>query len=592
MGADILPIERGYGVYRLGVRFVFFLFVLCGCLPSNAQLPSYDMVFHKSYAERSLLFDTLIVPSLKQLPQAAFNKEIDKIVKQAKAEDDYAVELEAELCMREYNIDRELEHVDERIATMEKLLSGLDKKKYPEYAALIMFDLGNNYSGKKHNYSKGFENYINTYELVRKFSSKQFPDKKDIIVNIANRYYALGDYLKAKELLFSADSLPPSYVKVANYNNQNTLGLIYRNTGVLDSALHCFEKAYQLAQSDNDAVWAAIAKGNIGITYYMSKQYDKAIPLLKEDINGCILYGNRAYDNALHSLMVLAQIHLDMDSLSAAAEDITLAYKYLDETRDKVRRLAELYPVLALYHFKTGNLRKAYLLQDTTLIYKDSIEARDNIYKLAKVEYRKDIEKRQAELEHLLAEKRYIEFARNGLLGGVLLLFVIALLIINRQRLKHKIKQDHYLSEKKLAQQELSGFTQRLQEKNALIEKSAHEIQRLEASLSDTEKEQVDNEVLQQLYASTILTDEEWEEFKTMFEQVHSGFLQRLKNKMPGLSPADTRFLVLSKLKLSNKEMAGILGVQPETIRTYKYRLRKKYDLPEDDNITELVDAI
>ena len=81
-------------------------------------------------------------------------------------------------------------------------------------------------------------------------------------------------------------------------------------------------------------------------------------------------------------------------------------------------------------------------------------------------------------------------------------------------------------------------------------------------------------------------------EFKELFEQVHVGFLQRLKEKMPGLTPADTRFLVLTRLKLSNKEMAGILGVQPDSIRTSKYRLRKKFNLDDDSDITALVSEI
>ncbi len=54
---------------------------------------------------------------------------------------------------------------------------------------------------------------------------------------------------------------------------------------------------------------------------------------------------------------------------------------------------------------------------------------------------------------------------------------------------------------------------------------------------------------------------------------------------MPELTPADTRFLVLSKLNLSNKEMAGILVCATDTIRSYKHRLRRRFDLPEDANI-------
>lgn len=546
-----------------------------------------------------MLFDTVVLTQLKKLDVKSFNHEMDKLEQKAIDEGDYGVQLEVIMGRYDYTDRHDLSDYDEKIATMEKLLSELDRKRYPEYAALIMFDLGNNYFGKKHNYTLAFENYINTYNLVKKFSVAQFPDKKNILVYLASRYYNFGELEKARELLLMADTLPGSWVRVTNYNNKNTLGLICRNEEKYDSAISYFQRTYELAANDSDEVWSAIALGNIGITYYLAGDYEKAIPLLKKDVAGCLEYGVGAYDNAVNSLLILSEIYLNKGALKETAGNIGVIYKYLDSTRDKMKHQASFYPVLSEYYYQKGDVRKAYVMKDSAMIYKDSLAERDNIYKLAKVEYRKEIEKHHADIKRLNAEKKYIEFVRNGLVVGVILLFIIALLVVNRQRLKYILKQNKLLSEKKLTQQELTNaskqlesYTQRLQEKNALIEKSADEIERLQSTLSQTQQEQVNNDVLQQLYASTILTDEEWEEFKLLFEQVHRGFLQRLRDKMPGLSPADTRFLVLSKLKLTNKEMAGILGVQPDTIRSYKHRLKKKYDLPDDDNISDFVDAI
>jgi len=559
----------------------------------------YDIVFHKTYAERSLLFDTLLNPAFIDMPPADFRMAIAQLEERAKSEGDYGAELEVLFTKRIYDDQHGLTNADKRIAEVEEQIGEIDKKKYKEYVIRLMHDLGNNYAGQKHNYVKAFEYYMNVYDMVSRMSAKDFPDKKFILVDIANRYYRLGDYGKAKDLLLMADTLGRSSRAVTDYNTYNTLGLVYRSTGVYDSAVHCFEKAYALAQRDSNDVWCSIINGNIGITYYMAGKYDEAKPLLYADVEGCLAYGPRAYDNGMHSLTVLADIHLKEDSIVAVEKDLAIARQYVDSVRDKVKLLSELYPLLARYYYRTGNAAMAYRLQDSANVYKDSIRERDNIYLLAKAEYHKDIEKRQAELDKLVAEKKYVEFMRNGLLVVVILLFIIGLLAINRQRLRHILKQNRYLADKKLAERELenatrqlTSYTHHLQEKNALIDKSAQEIERLQSRLSDVQKQRMDNEVLQQLYASTILTDEEWDEFKLLFEQVHEGFLQRLKDKMPGLSPADTRFLVLSKLKLSNKEMAGILGVQPDTIRTYKHRLRKKYDLPEDDDITGLVDAI
>ena len=80
--------------------------------------------------------------------------------------------------------------------------------------------------------------------------------------------------------------------------------------------------------------------------------------------------------------------------------------------------------------------------------------------------------------------------------------------------------------------------------------------------------------------------------FRNMFEEVHSGFLYKLKHQLPDLTPGEVRFMVLSKLKLSTKEMANILGVGASTIRKYKHQVRNKLGLPEDGSIDEVIDLL
>src|SRR5690606_15006346 len=92
-----------------------------------------------------------------------------------------------------------------------------------------------------------------------------------------------------------------------------------------------------------------------------------------------------------------------------------------------------------------------------------------------------------------------------------------------------------------------------------------------------------------QLQQSTILTDEDWVQFRTLFEQVHAGFLQRLKEKYPDFTPAEMRFVSLAKLHLSTKEIAAALGVSSQSVRTNWYRIRKKLHLPDSYTIEELV---
>ncbi len=98
--------------------------------------------------------------------------------------------------------------------------------------------------------------------------------------------------------------------------------------------------------------------------------------------------------------------------------------------------------------------------------------------------------------------------------------------------------------------------------------------------------------MLEKLQQSILLTEENWDEFKALFEKVHKGFFTRLKEKLPGLSPADVRFIALSKLNYSNKEMATMLGVGAGAIRQHRSRLRRKLNISEDASIEEIASSI
>ena len=209
----------------------------------------------------------------------------------------------------------------------------------------------------------------------------------------------------------------------------------------------------------------------------------------------------------------------------------------------------------------------------------------------AKLQGKIDLFRHHLATEKLESERRIEILVRNSLVSGIILLAIIGILFFNRQKLKQKKLE----GEKRTTEAELEAATAKLDnfrlsvlEKNHEIEQYTNEIERLN---KDTE-EQTENEILTQLEQSTILTDEQWEDFRQLFEKVHRGFFVGLKKKLPDLTQAEIRFLALTKLQLSSKEMAAMLGISPNAIRIYRYRLRKKLNMDKDDMIEELVASL
>jgi hypothetical protein len=96
----------------------------------------------------------------------------------------------------------------------------------------------------------------------------------------------------------------------------------------------------------------------------------------------------------------------------------------------------------------------------------------------------------------------------------------------------------------------------------SLLKKRRKEIERVNAELNLAKNKQADlvtvsetdSDSLRLLQNSVILTDDDWKNFTSLFEKVHQNFFIHLKEKLPGLSPAETRFIALTRLKLLPKK--------------------------------------
>jgi ligand-binding sensor domain-containing protein/DNA-binding CsgD family transcriptional regulator len=83
--------------------------------------------------------------------------------------------------------------------------------------------------------------------------------------------------------------------------------------------------------------------------------------------------------------------------------------------------------------------------------------------------------------------------------------------------------------------------------------------------------------------------DSDWDHFAIHFDQVHSDFLTKLKNKFPELSQNDLKMCAYLKMNLSSKEIAQLLSVTIRAVEVSRYRLRKKLNLPSNVNLFDYI---
>ena len=132
------------------------------------------------------------------------------------------------------------------------------------------------------------------------------------------------------------------------------------------------------------------------------------------------------------------------------------------------------------------------------------------------------------------------------------------------------------------AREQLQVFKQNIIEKTNLIEK-------LESQAHDREAAAIQREVIDELTHQTILTEDDWERFKTLFEKIYPGFFLKLKNKAPDITIAEQRMAALIKLHLTPKQMASMLGISSESVQKSKRRLRMRLHLGDEVNLEESI---
>lgn len=81
----------------------------------------------------------------------------------------------------------------------------------------------------------------------------------------------------------------------------------------------------------------------------------------------------------------------------------------------------------------------------------------------------------------------------------------------------------------------------------------------------------------------------EWEIFETNLNQIHNEFITKLSKRYPQLTSKDIKLCVYLKMNLSSKEIAPLMNISFRGVELHRYRLRKKLNLTQDDNLSNFL---
>ncbi|MDR0422358.1 MAG: hypothetical protein LBH72_05025 [Proteiniphilum sp.] len=96
------------------------------------------------------------------------------------------------------------------------------------------------------------------------------------------------------------------------------------------------------------------------------------------------------------------------------------------------------------------------------------------------------------------------------------------------------------------------------------------------------------NELLSMI-GKNLSEEDEWSLFQENFDLIHANFFRKLKERYPSLTPVDLKLCALLRLNYSSKEIADMLNISVRGVEAARYRLRKKLNLSETDNLVDFM---
>ena len=473
-----------------------------------------------------------------------------------------------------------------------------------ENIALALLDMGIcTYSVS---YTDGLDYALRAMEEFKKFE-KTFPAKalqgrSKCLQLISTINLRQGKYREAvamsKEALlgFSENGDATTYLGII----YNSLGVAYSKLNLPDSSEYFHRKALEERILTKDYRYLPVslirvadieaAKGNKSESKSL---YDRAFFLSDST-------GNRQEE--VMALLAIGKWKMHFEkNFNEAESDYLKAESIAKVLSDRSFYLNAIDHLIELKKVQ-GDFSGALKLSEEEAVIRDSMNSweKQKIQKSLEIQF--DVAEKERQLK-LIQNENDISRLTNYLLWATiafLLLFAGGIIYFIRKNHKRdklllqtkvelvkaleeqKVLREQYMqNELEYKEAQLSALTVQMLQKNELMQELREKLEADQSISKDSPLTRLVNKGQNQ--------EKEWADFNVQFESINKNFYARIRQAYPDISPNDLKICALIKLNLSIKEMAGILNISPDSVKTARYRLRKKLQLNSEDNLTEFI---
>lgn len=435
-------------------------------------------------------------------------------------------------------------------------------------------------------------------------------------INLATLAFRKKDYSISIEFAEKSLDISTRLMDSANMaKSYNILGVVNKYENKFEDAIVYYKKSLELNKQTNNRRQLGSVYGNLGILYLELNDSVQA----KKYIREALKYSASISDKSVlaNTQSKMAFFYYDYMKYDSAILMARRSLANADQTGYGV--MTELnYKVLHQSFAKLGAYDSAYLsalkyIEAYSRIYENES---DKTYQELQTKYQtaeKEKEILELKYEAEIQKSQKIRMYWSIVVLAVVAGFIIFLIILKRRKdkiiyakeqlvlKKEKDLADAELEKSKLQEQELKNEIQykskqltthalNMMQKNTLMQ----EIQEELADLS--KKAKTENKAafsrLKMLIKRNLRSEKDWDLFKLYFEDVNKDFYEELNKLSSELTSNDLKLCALLKLNMNIKESASVLNIEPASVKTARYKLRKKFGLQPDDDLIEYIRKI
>ncbi|MFZ1751382.1 MAG: tetratricopeptide repeat protein, partial [Saprospiraceae bacterium] len=348
------------------------------------------------------------------------------------------------------------------------------------------------------------------------------------------------------------------------------LGYLYGLKGDYDLSEQYHIKSLGLLQKYGGPRHMATAMNNYAIIYTQRGMITKAIQLYQHAIKvfdtlGMVKEKSKAMNNLADAHRNLGQYQIAKNILNECIK-INKREGLLENLQVNYHNLSAVYDSLGDSESSLRFFIQYHYLRDSLigLATQAKIDAMNLKYDLANKESK--LSENELQLQ-IVSEKIRV---KNLIIFFVLFLVIVVLILVFK-----KIRDQNKSME--ISESKIINLTKKNVDKSLEI----NELQEIAMRFKEMIKPTVDkrSDVPDYKY-STILTDDDWLDFKNYFTSNHPNYVNKLRTAFPAMSEAEERLFLLIKLNHTTKEISAILGITIESVKKTRNRLRKRLDLP------------